>query len=114
MDNPRQMSSAPPSPPSPPPSTPGQASQRAPIVEWLLQVNNQISGWAASASWWRLLFLFLVVLIASSILGELLGLQHEKVRVPQPPGMARTPEEVTVTIGGRDVIRVEPKAPSVR
>lgn len=95
-----------PAPPSPP-----QPARRAPIVEWLLQVNNQISGWAASASWWRLIFLFLVVLIASSILGELLGLQHEKVRVPQPPGVVKTPEEVTVTIGGRDVIRVEPKLP---
>lgn len=99
---------------NPTPPSPQAAAKRAPIVEWLLQVNNQISSWAASASWWRLIFLFLVVLIASSILGELLGLQHEKVRVPQPPGIARTPDEVTVTIGGRDVIRVEPKLPSAK
>jgi len=89
-------------------------ARRAAIVEWLLAVNAQVSSWAASVSWWRLTFLLLVVLIASSILGELLGLRHEKVRVQAPSGVVHQDDEVTVTIGGKDGIRIEPKSHDAR
>jgi hypothetical protein len=81
---------------------------RSPLVEWLLALNAQVSGWAASVSWWRLIFLGLVVLIASSAVGELLDLRHDKVRIAVPPGT--DPDQVTVHIGGKDGIRIEPRS----
>jgi hypothetical protein len=80
---------------------------RGPLVEWLLAVNQQVSGWAASVSWWRLIFLGLIVLIASSAVSELLDLRHDKVKVALPPGS--DPDQVTVHIGGKDGIRIEPR-----
>ncbi len=59
-------------------------------------------------SWWRLIVLFLVVLIASSIIGELLHLKHDRVRVAGPH------QDVNVTIGGPNGIRIRsaPKPPA--
>ena len=96
------MSSSAPAPQHPP--------GRSPLVQWLVQVNTQVAGWAATVSWWRLIFLFLVVLIASSMLSELLGLKHERERVQAAVKKSKE-ESVVVTIGGKDGIRIEPNAP---
>ena len=83
-------------------SSNGSTSQASPppLPGWLARVNTQVSQWAASMSWWRLMVLFLVVLLASSIIGELLHLKHDRVRVAGPH------KETAVTIGGRDGIRI--------
>ncbi|HEY0884488.1 MAG TPA: sensor histidine kinase [Ramlibacter sp.] len=73
---------------------------RGAILEWLVRVNAQVSQWAASMSWWRLILLVLVILIASSIIGEMLGLEHERVREVRSGG------DTVISIGGRDGIRI--------
>ena len=78
--------------------------QRGPLPDWLVRANAQVAGWAAQASWGRLIFLFFVVLIAGSILGSLLQLHHDKVKVPVP---ARKGESVTVVVDGKS-IRIGP------
>ncbi len=88
-------------------TNPPQASQ-PPFLEWLARVNAQVSQWAASMSWWRLTLLFLLVLLASSIIGEMLHLKHDRVRV------AGEHKDVNVTIGGPNGIRIRtvPKPPA--
>ncbi|MES2785489.1 MAG: sensor histidine kinase [Pseudomonadota bacterium] len=76
-------------------------SGRAPAIEWLVRANSEISQWAASMSWWRLIVLFLVILVASSIVSELLHLRHDSERVAVPPG-----KEGTVTIGGPNGVKI--------
>jgi hypothetical protein len=76
------------------------AQNRSPILIWLVRFNSQVSQWASSMSWWRLIVLFLVILIASSIIGDLLRLKHDRVRV------ASTGKETVVTIGGPQGIRI--------
>ena len=82
-------------------SNPGnpQASP-PPLLGWLARVNTQVSQWAASLSWWRLFVLFLVILIASSIIGEMLHLKHDRLRSAGPR------KEVAVTIGGPNGLRI--------
>ncbi len=88
-------------------TNPPQASQ-PPFLEWLARVNTQVSQWAASMSWWRLILLFLLVLLASSIIGEMLHLKHDRVRV------AGEHKDLNVTIGGPNGIRIRtaPKPPA--
>jgi biopolymer transport protein ExbD len=81
---------------------PAPASSRPAIVEWLVRVNTQVSGWAASMSWWRLLFLGIIVLIAASLVSEQLNLRHDRVKVP----VSASNEPVVVSIGGKDGIRI--------
>lgn len=78
-----------------------------PLLGWLARVNTEVSQWAASMSWWRLIVLFLVILVASSIIGEMLHLKHDRVRV------AGAHKDVNVTIGGPNGIRIRtvPKSP---
>jgi signal transduction histidine kinase len=73
---------------------------RSGAIAWLVRVNAEVSQWAASMAWWRLSVLFLVLLIAGSIIGDLLHLKHERVRVAGPH------KDLAVTIGGRDGIRI--------
>ena len=82
-------------------------SSASPVLGWLARVNSQVSQWAASMSWWRLIMLFLLVLVASSIIGQLLHLKHDRERVAGPH------KDVNVTIGGRNGIRITtaPTAP---
>ncbi len=82
-------------------TTPTGQPGRAPAIEWLVRANGEISQWAASMPWWRLIVLFLVILIASSILSELLHLRHDSERVPVIPG-----KEGTVTIGGPNGVKI--------
>ncbi|HMA07913.1 MAG TPA: sensor histidine kinase [Ramlibacter sp.] len=76
------------------------ASDRSTLLDWLVRVNSQVSEWASSMSWGRLIVLFLLFLIAGSIIGNLLHLKHERVRV------ASTGKETVVTIGGPQGIRI--------
>jgi signal transduction histidine kinase len=73
---------------------------RGSLIEWLANVNTQVSQWASSMSWWRLIVLFLLILIAAGIIGDLLNLKHERVRV------SGKGKEVVVSIGGKDGIRI--------
>jgi hypothetical protein len=76
------------------------SSSRGAILDWLVRVNGQVSQWAASMSWWRLILLFLVILVAGSIIGEMLGLKHERVREVRSGG------DTVISIGGKDGIRI--------
>src|SRR3954470_15209333 len=75
---------------------------RGPLMQWLSRANAELSGWAAGTSWWRLIVLFLVVLIAGNLIAEQLHLKHERVVV------ARSGQEggVEVTRVGPDGIRI--------
>lgn len=73
---------------------------RGAILDWLVRVNAQVSQWAASMSWWRLILLFVVILVAGSIIGETLGLKHERVRE------VRSGRDTVISIGGKDGIRI--------
>jgi signal transduction histidine kinase len=73
---------------------------RGSLIEWLANVNAQVSQWASSMSWWRLIVLFLLIMIAAGIIGDLLNLKHERVRV------SGKGKEVVVSIGGKDGIRI--------
>jgi signal transduction histidine kinase len=77
---------------------------RPAIVQWLVRANAQVSQWAASTTWWRLILLFLVILAAGSMISSKLHLEHELIRVPAAAG-ARGP--VVVTIGGENGIRID-------
>ena len=70
------------------------------LLTWLVRFNRQVSQWASSMSWGRLIVLFLLILIAGSIIGDLLHLKHERVRV------ASTGKETVVTIGGPQGVRI--------
>ena len=72
----------------------------ASIAEWLRRVNAPVAEWAASMSWWRLVFLFVLILIAGSMVSDQLNLKHERVKAP---GRHRP---VDVMIGGKDGIRI--------
>ena len=84
-------------------------SNQPPFLGWLARVNSEVSQWAATTSWWRLIVLFLVILIASSIIGEMLHLKHDRVR------LAAQHKDLNVTIGGPNGIRIrtapKPSAP---
>jgi signal transduction histidine kinase len=77
-------------------------STRPPLIAWLVRVNGEVSQWAASMSWWRLILLFFILLIAGNIVEEMLHLQHDRVRVKK----IRGGESVVVSIGGKDGIRI--------
>jgi len=75
---------------------------RPPLIAWLIRVNGEVSQWAASMSWWRLILLFFILLIAGNIVAEMLHLQHDRVRVKKTHGG----ESVVVSIGGKDGIKI--------
>ena len=78
-----------------------------PLLGWLARVNGQVSQWAATMSWWRLIVLFLVILIASSIIGEMLHLKHDRKQIAGPQKeSSRVGGTQVVTIGGPDGIRI--------
>jgi hypothetical protein len=71
------------------------------LLSWLRQANSQVAEWAASLSWWRLILLFLLILIAGNLVVETLNLRHDRV-----VRSANSKEPVTVTIGGPNGITV--------
>jgi cytochrome b561 len=58
---------------------------RPAILEWLVRANAQVSQWAASTTWWRLILLFVVILVAGSLVSSKLGLRHDRIRVAGSP-----------------------------
>jgi hypothetical protein len=72
-----------------------------PLFAWLARVNSQVSQWAATMSWWRLILLFLLILIAGAMLGDLLHLKHDRVKV-----VRSSDGSAVVTIGGKNGIRI--------
>jgi len=83
---------------TPPRSTP--KTDRGSMIEWLAKANREVSQWASSMSWWRLIVLFLLILVAAAIIGDLLNLEHDRVRV------AGNGKEIVVNIGGKDGIKI--------
>jgi signal transduction histidine kinase len=83
---------------TPPRSNPN--TTRGSLIAWLADVNRQVSQWASTVSWWRLMVLFLLILIAAAIIGDVLHLKHDRVRVPG------SGKEIVVNIGGKDGIRI--------
>jgi signal transduction histidine kinase len=47
--------------------------------EWLKRLNASLSQWAATLTWWRMIALALITLIAANWIFETLALNHEKV-----------------------------------
>ena len=82
-------------------NTPKSESPRAhpPLIAWLLRLNHQVSTWAASMAWWRLLVLFVVITIAASLISEQLNLRHDRVKLVSD---VADDEDVEVTINGKD------------
>lgn len=64
------MSSIPPAQPNPP-----TAVSRK--LQWLRKINLVVGQWVAAVSWWRLLALALIALIAGSWIADALRLHHE-------------------------------------
>ena len=79
---------------------------RSGAIDWLIRVNGQVSQWASSMSWGRLIVLFLVILIAGLLIEDLLHLKHDRVRVAGPR------KEMAVTIGGPNGIRITTVPPA--
>ena len=71
---------------------------RGSLIDWLVRLNSEVSQWASSMSWWRLIVLFIVILIAANLIGDLLQLKHDRVRI--------SAKETVVSIGGKDGIRI--------
>src|SRR5688572_12525410 len=88
-------------------------SRRVAAFEWMARVNAQLSSWAASLSWWRLILLFIIVMAAAGILSEQLHLRHDTVKVVRN----KEKNNVDVQIGGPGGItivrrRAGPAAPA--
>lgn len=95
------------------PPSPTPASQR---FAWLGRVNARLSAWAASLSWWRMIALGLITLIAGSIISEHLQLSHRSKRevrkvsvsadgpVKKPNNTAPPCKPRHVVIGGQTAI----------
>jgi signal transduction histidine kinase len=62
-------------------NTEGPRSKRGALLAGLARLNGELSAWAAAMSWWRLVVLFLVVLVAAAMIGDQLGLKHRRVIV---------------------------------
>jgi hypothetical protein len=77
-------------------------ASRRPLLAWLVRVNTEVSQWAASMSWWRLILLFIILLVAGNIVEQMLHLEHDRVRAKK----IRGGDSVVVSIGGKDGIKI--------
>lgn len=86
--------------------------RREGIADWLLRVNGQISSWAASLTWWRLILLFVIVMAAGGILSDQLHLHHDKVKVVKRVSGSGKDRTVDIDIGGPEGVHIRrhPKA----
>ena len=78
----------------PTPTTPG-----ATFRQWLKQLNAILLGWAAALTWFRMFVLWVVMLIAGSILTDKLDLHHVRREVEVPAsrtGNIKADEEIVV------------------
>jgi len=78
---------------------------------WLRRLNAGLSAWAASLSWWRMMALALIVLIAGSVISEHLQLSHRTRRevrktqaAKQPAGTPAPCKAKNILIGGKTAI----------
>ncbi len=81
---------------------------------WLGRLNARLSAWAASLSWWRMIALALITLIAGSIISDHLQLSHRSKREVRkvsvsadsqaPVGPAAPCKPKHVVIGGKTAI----------
>ncbi len=78
---------------------------------WLRRLNAGLSAWAAGLSWWRMVALALIVLIAGSWISEHLQLSHRTLRevrktqvAKQPDGTPAPCKTKNVLIGGKTAI----------
>lgn len=78
-------------------------------MEGLSQLNSRLSSWVAGISWWRLLALFIILMIAANITADLLHLRHDREPVPQ----AHRGQGVKVTIGGKKTITIDESGTAV-
>src|SRR5438477_9516752 len=81
--------------------TPSSPPKRVAVIDWLLRVNGQVGSWVASMSWWRLVLLFIIIMVAGGIISDQLRLQHDKVKVVRSKD-----KNVDVMIGGSDGIHI--------
>jgi signal transduction histidine kinase len=80
--------------------------KREGIADWLVRVNGQISSWAASMTWWRLVLLFAIVMAAGAILSDQLHLHHDKVKVVKKVSGTGKDKSVDIDIGGPDGVHI--------
>jgi hypothetical protein len=80
---------------------------RPPLVQWLSRVNAELSSWAAGTSWWRMIVLFVVVLIAAQLIAEQLGLKHQSERIVT----ATKDGEIRIMQAGPDGVRITRRRP---
>ncbi|MBP6008823.1 MAG: hypothetical protein KA740_14125, partial [Rhodoferax sp.] len=81
---------------------------------WAKRLNASLSAWAATLSWWRMILLALIVLIAGSWISERMQLSHHvthkvvKTKVVTPPdgidGEGKPCKEKKIVIGGKQAI----------
>jgi hypothetical protein len=81
---------------------------------WAKRLNASLSAWAATMSWWRMILLALIVLIAGSWISESLQLSHHvthkvvKTKVAKEPdatdGEGKPCKEKKIVIGGKQAI----------
>jgi hypothetical protein len=81
---------------------------------WAKRLNASLSAWAATLSWWRMILLGLIVLIAGSWISERMQLSHQvthkvvKTKVVTPPdgidGEGKPCKEKKIVIGGKQAI----------
>jgi hypothetical protein len=81
---------------------------------WFKRLNASLSAWAATLSWWRMILLALIVLIAGSWISESLQLSHHvthkvvKAKVSKEPdatdGEGKPCKAKKIVIGGKQAI----------
>jgi hypothetical protein len=81
---------------------------------WAKRLNASLSVWAASLSWWRMILLALIVLIAGSWISESLQLSHQVTHKVVKSKVAKEPDAIDgegkpckakrIVIGGKEAI----------
>ena len=102
------------------PGKPKPADRVKRVVSFALEYdfNNSFARKVAALSWWRIAGVFLVIMIAAGVIAEKLKLEHEPgVRGARNAQTARggsgdKGESVVITVGGREVLRIEGDPPS--
>lgn len=71
---------------------------------WLRRLNAGLSAWAASLSWWRMIALALIVLIAGSWISEHLRLSHGTKRVVTKTQVAKQPVDTSAPCKSKNIL----------
>jgi hypothetical protein len=81
-------------------------ARRFAVFDWLVRTNSQVSTWAASMTWWRLMLLFVIIIAAGSMIADKLDLHHDWVKVTEKGKKGR---DYDIVIGGPDGVRIHRK-----